>query len=308
MNEDQTVPPRPPAPEPPAPPDFRHIESINNLDTARMALRWALERLNNLQTLKDAAERKAAETEAALSQAEADRKDIQRVADLRGQDDTQRTAYYAKLEAYLTQQFAGKLDLAGLIQKEARCAELEALLESRRLSLEKEHEALREKLAADYKKATLEAQQEATAATARAQASVTESRKNLERDFAIRLCELTDREVRLRTEAEALTQRQAQFEAFSREQRARLELDIKEFHDSLQDQLRYRVETTERFLASRHEAESETWSREKANLLKEIAGWREKVLAYAERICALEKDLLEAREAAQRARRSPPAA
>ena len=54
MNEDQTVPPRPPAPEPPAPPDFRHIESINNLDTARMALRWALERLNNLQTLKDA--------------------------------------------------------------------------------------------------------------------------------------------------------------------------------------------------------------------------------------------------------------
>ena len=148
-------------------------------DTARMALRWALERLHSLQMLKEDAERKAAGAMADRRQAEEDRKDLQRVMELRNNEDAQRASYYTRLEAYLSQHFAGKLDLAALIKREAQTAELEALLQDRQLHLEKEYAARRERLEAEFGRAKFEATQAAEEQTARAKASVLESRQNL---------------------------------------------------------------------------------------------------------------------------------
>jgi len=292
-----------------APADLSHIEAINNLDTARMALRWALERIQSLQLLKDEAQRQEAGAAAERRQAEEDRKDLQRVLELRSQEDAQRAAYYAKLEAYLSQHFAGKLDLAALIKREVQTAELEALLHDRQLHLENEYAARRERLEAECGRAKFESQQAADEQTARAKASVLETRKNLEHGFAVKLAELTDKEVRLKAEevrlkaaAEALAQRQVKFEAFSLEQRARLELDIKAFQDSVEDQIKFRVDSAERFRSSRHDAASSIWQREKAALLNEIDEWREQSLSYLPRLSELQKKLGEAEAAAQRAK------
>jgi hypothetical protein len=283
-----------------APADLSHIEAINNLDTARMALRWALERLNSLQMLKDQAERKAIDSAAERSRVDLDRKDLQRVMELRKQEDTQRATYYAKLETYLSQQFAGKLDLTALIKREAQTAELEALLQDRQLNLEKEYAARRERLEAQFGQAKFEAAQAADERVAAAKASVLQSRQNLERSFTVKLTELTEKEVRLKAEAEALAQRQAQFEAFSREQRARLELDIKSFHDSVQDQMQFRIDSAERFLSDRHGSAASAWDRQKAELLKEIDAGREQALSYLPRLADLERRLVAAREEADR--------
>lgn len=284
-----------------APADLSHIEAINNLDTARLALRWALERIHSLQFMKEQAERKAVEDASARRRAEEDRADLQRVLSLRGEEDSQRAAYYAKLEAYLSQQLAGKLDLAALIKREAQNAELEALLHSRQLQMEKEHAARREKLEAQFGRAKFESQQEAQEQVARAKAAAQETRQNLERGFAVKLAELTEKEVRLRAEAESQAQRQAQFEALSREQRARLEADINAFHDSVEDQTRFRVESAERFLTSRGDAAAAVWKREKEALLQEADRWREESLAYLPRLNELQKKLADAQESAQRA-------
>ena len=284
-----------------APADLGNIEAINNLDTARLALRWALERLHTLQLMKEQTERKAVEDAACRRQAEADRADLQRVLELRGQEDSQRAAYYAKLEAYLTQQLGGKFDLAALIKRESQAEELEAMLAARQLQLEKEHADRREKLEARFSKARFDAAQEAEQKVAAAKASVQETRLNLERSFGTKLAELTEKEVRLRAEAESLAQRQAQFEAVARDQRARLEADIKAFRDSVEDQMRFRVESAERFLTSRGDAAAATWQREKAALLQEADRWREESLSYLPRLGELQKKLAEAQESAQRA-------
>jgi hypothetical protein len=282
--------------------DFSDIEAINNLETARMALRWALERIHALQLAKEDSDRKAVAEAAARGHAESEYKDIQRVLALRGQEDTQRQAYFAKLEAYLSQHFAGKLDLAALMKREIQTAELESLLADRQLGLDKEFAARREKLDADYKRAKFETEQAAEAQVARAKAEAHESRKHWERSLAVKLAEFAEREVRIKAEEDALSQRQAQFDAFCREQRARLEVDIKAFHDSVEDQMRLRVNSAERFLTSRHDVAASTWSREKAALLKEIENWREQALAYLPQLAVLQKAILEAREAARQAK------
>jgi hypothetical protein len=283
-----------------APTDLSHIEAINNLDTARLALRWALERMQSLQMLKEQAERKAAEAATARLLSDQDRKDLQRVMELRKQEDNQHAAYYAKLESYLAQHFAGKLDLVALIKRETQTAELEALLQDRQLNLEKEYAARRERLETEFNQAKFEAAQTADERVAQAKTSVLQSRQNLERSFTVKLTELTDKEVRLKAEAEALAQRQAQFDAFSREQRARLELDIKSFHDSVQDQMKFRIDSAERFLTDRHGSAASAWDRQKTELLKEVDEAREQALAYLPRMTELDRRLVAAQEEAGR--------
>ncbi|MFA6003655.1 MAG: hypothetical protein WC881_06270, partial [Elusimicrobiota bacterium] len=282
-------------------PDLANLDAINNIDTARMALRWALERIHSLQQTQSAQEKTLSEETAARAQSEQDRKDLQRVLELRGHEDSQRSAYYAKLEAYLAQNFAGKLDLPALIKREVQTAELEAMLHDRQFQLEKEYAARREKLEADLQRLKFEAEQSASAQVARAKASVHESRKSLEREFAVKLTELAEKEVRIKAGEASLDQRQQQFEAFAREQRARLELDIKSFKDSMDDQMQYRADSISRFFSSRSDAAAATWNQEKTTLLKEIDEWREKATAYLPRLCELEKQLLDARDSEHQA-------
>ncbi|HAM34455.1 MAG TPA: hypothetical protein DCP85_00810 [Elusimicrobia bacterium] len=285
-----------------SPPSLGDLEAINNLDTARMALRWALERLHVLQKNNEELERKAATETAARAQAESDRRDLQRVIELRGQEDAQRQAYYAKLESYLSQHFSGKLDLAALIKREVQTSELESLLNARQIHLEAEFSSRREKLEAEFKRLKFEAEQAANGQSERAQAAALASRKIHEREFAVKLAELAEKEVRLRADEEALVQRQAHFDSFCREQRARLELDIQTVRDSFEEQAAYRVQSAQTFLSSRNDAAAQTWQREKTALLKEIDEWREKALAYLPRYCELERKLMASEEAAHGAR------
>jgi len=231
----------------------------------------------------------------ARRRAEDDSKDFKRVMVLRNQEEAQRAAYYARLEAYLAQHFAGKLDLPALIKREAQVTELEARLQDRQIELEKEYAARRERLDAELRQAKLATAQAAEEQTARAQASVLESRKNLERSFVVKLAELTDQEVRLKVEAEALAQRQTQFEAFCGEQRARLDLDCKAAHNSIADQMQDHIEDTERFLADRHDAAA-SWERQRAALLKEINDLRHQREIDLSRLLDLERRAAQADE------------
>ncbi|MDD5657763.1 MAG: hypothetical protein PHF00_10975 [Elusimicrobia bacterium] len=292
MNDDQA------AELGPAVPDLSDPQAINNIDTARMALRWALERMQGLQQAKEGAERKAAAEAAARGQAEGDRKDMQRVLELRGREDAQRTAYYAKLESFLSEHFAGKLDLAAFIKREIQVSELEALLRERQLQLERDYEARREQLETQAKDVRFDLEQSSAAQVAQAKASVVEARKNLEKHFAVKHAELADREVRVKAEESALEERRGNFEGFCREQRLRLEADVKAFQDSMAQQSAYRIDVAQRFSDNRHAAAAESWQRERDVLLKDISDWRDKSLAYVPQLCELQHRILAAEQSA----------
>ena len=66
----------PPKPDPAAPSSVVDVENIHSIDTARMALRWALERLRALGDEKQALERRAATAETVARKAAAEQTEI----------------------------------------------------------------------------------------------------------------------------------------------------------------------------------------------------------------------------------------
>src|SRR5579883_1214051 len=135
-----------------APPQFLDTDSIQNLDTARMALRWALERLQKLDRDKAELTEKAALEERAKKKALDEYASLQKTLALRANESDQRELYYAKLEEFLSLKLEGKVDAASLAKRELEVEQLRSLLDHKQGQLEKEYELKRANLDADYRR------------------------------------------------------------------------------------------------------------------------------------------------------------
>lgn len=132
----------------------RDIEAIDNLNTAKMTLRWALERLSALE--KDNAELRR--------RMEQSRSDLGAQASFAAEREayvSSREAYYRKLEPLVSEFCKGRLDIRRLLEREVEAAQKEAAVIARGEALEREYAARCEALEGRQKRlaADLEARE-----------------------------------------------------------------------------------------------------------------------------------------------------
>ncbi|HVC09297.1 MAG TPA: hypothetical protein VNH15_05105 [Elusimicrobiota bacterium] len=274
------------APRPPQEPTLGNIEAINNIDTARMALRWALERLHALEKSKAEAAQKYAE----------EAKELREAMALRAQETFEREAYYRKIEEYLSQHLSGEIDATALAKREIGLSQKEDLLRRRQEELERDFLGRKEALEAQARRYKDETEQSAQIRIHQAAQAEEERRKRFDKAYSDKIIELSEREVQIKGSADALESRRLQFEQFYQSQKAELESQIKAFHDSVEDQVRFRLKHAENFITARYEALQATWTQEKAVLLGEIAQWRRKAEDQLPRFLELEKTLVSKEE------------
>jgi hypothetical protein len=284
------------------PQEIVDVETIRNLDTARMALRWALERLHKETDARHAFEEKAKAAEKALQKAGEEHAALQRTLSLRSNEADERELYYRRLEEFLSLRLEGKLDPAALAHKELELDQLKRLLDQKLAQTDKELAARRAALEREYKHAREESEQAARdAARAREQALEIKSRA-LEQEHLAKMGELREKELLLGHEEKALSERQSHFEEYYANQRAELSAQLKSVREEIDAQVRLRVELVERTLGERHTSLEAVWSREKALLVRELETWRDKVLELTPLVGSLELQNAEAREAARQSR------
>lgn len=276
--------------------DLSSIESINNLDTARMSLRWALERLHALEKAKEELTALADKETAAREKTESEYKALRRSFDMRVEEDEQRERYYAKMEEFTALQSQGKLDIASLARREAEAARLEASLKERRIHLEQEHSAKREHLANEQPRLKAEIVREAQARVAKLEENLATRRELLESEYSAKNDDLSSREKWFRQQERALEERQKNFDIFSAEQTESFTRDMKNFQNALEEQTQTRLLNTERLLDQRYAAKEAAWDKERALLLKDLIDWRRKAEERQPRIQELEKRVSEAEE------------
>src|SRR5476649_96131 len=99
-------------------PALRDIDSIQNLDTARLALRWALERMRALEKHVSEVEAAANLSDEARSRAAAELDGTRDLLTRRANEALERERYYAKIEEYLNLKLEGGLDASTLAKRE----------------------------------------------------------------------------------------------------------------------------------------------------------------------------------------------
>ncbi len=208
------------------------VESINNLDTARMTLRWALERLRALEEKNNAFEKKIKEFGDIKEKLEEERSALKRALSVRDEEEKWRDDYYQRqrqrIQDLISERLSGNASASTLAARELELAKLEEENHQRRLALEKECSAKIRASQSEYE---------------RLKRSLDEQAKNQAEQWE-------------KAEAE----RQIRFNEFMTQQRNLLEMQSRQ------------VEAESARVSSwRMEQASESWAKEKESLLKEIA-------------------------------------
>ncbi len=213
------------------------VESINNLDTARMTLRWALERLRALEEKNNAFEKKTKEFGDIKEKIDEERSALKRALSVREEEEKWRDDYYQRLrqriQSLVSEKLSGNSNAVSIASRELELARLEEENHQRRLALEKEYSVKMRSGQAEYE---------------RLKASLDSQAKNQAEQWE-------------KAEAE----RQIRFNEFMTQQRGLLEMQSRQ------------VEAESARVASwRMDQASASWAVEKESLLKEIAQLKEK--------------------------------
>lgn len=276
--------------------------SIQNVDTARMALRWALERLQKLERDKTDLADKARDEERLRLKAEEERAAVQRTLSLRSGENDQRELYYAKLEEFLTLQLQGRLDPAAVAKRELEAAQLQELMQRKEQQLEKERQAQKVSLDRDFERLREETERQAKAEVQRAERAAEAKREALEQEHLLKLADIHERQAALKQAERGLAERQAHFEQYYAQQRAQLQSELRNFRAEIDDQVQFRTQVAERLIEERSAALQQGWAREKALLVRELEGWRARAHELGPKALELERALALADDAALKAR------
>lgn len=277
--------------------------TIENLETARAALRWALERLTKAEGSVEDLTRRLGEEAGARGKALDDHAALQRTLALRSTEADHRELYYAKLEEFLSLKLDGKVDLAALAKREVESARLQEILQQKQVHLEKDFALRRAGMERDYQ-ALKEELQEDVRARGRALEQQSEAKRAaLEREHLGRMADAHEKEARVKQERASLEERKAHFQEYYEARHAELQSQLANFRGEIEDQSRFRVETAERMLGERLESAESVWLQEKSLLTQELESWRRRAREAAPRVAELERALAEA-EAAQQQQRA----
>jgi hypothetical protein len=271
------------------PRSLQDIESIQSLDTARLALRWALEKIQSLEKDKAGLSEKAEAAERQREKTQENLISLQKTIGLKNAESTQRELYYAKLEEYLSLKLEGKLDVALLAKKELEVSQLQEMLSQKQAHLEKDFAARKEALERDFNLLRSELESETREKMRRSEATLEARRTALEEEFFSKNAQLSDRKAQIEAELKHLEERKAHFENYYKEERAHLQAALKGFRDEIKEEVALRVEMAERILEERRESLEKVYSEERALLIREIENWRSKVKELGPKNIDLEK-------------------
>lgn len=257
-------------------PALRDVDSIQNLDTARLALRWALERMRALEKRVDEVEAGAKRSEDARAHAAAELDAARDLLTRRAAEAVERERYYAKIEEYLNLKLAGGLDAAALAKRESRVEEREAELQRREIETENRIKDARRRSDEETRRALAE-----TAAAA--ELRVKETRTDYEnrtaardRELSERLMALHEKEAAIAAMERSLEERRRRFEEFHAAQRAALERESSSIVQASADQTEFMERRIEQALAAKSSAFERAWQTDKQALMEELAAWRAK--------------------------------
>lgn len=274
-----------------------NVDSINNIETARMALRWALERLRALESAKaESGERSTREAKWRV-QAEEEVRRLKATLAVKSTHHEERERYYKKIEEFLSLRLAGQVDIAGLAHKAAEVDALRADLEGRLGQLEREFSGRRQTLELEYQRLNRDAREAAQSGAQEAQAWLHKRQEEWEKDHASKLVDVKERELRVAKQETELALRQQRFDEYASAQKARLDAQTRE----LEEQAQARLRIAERLLEERQSAQESGWTREKALLLQEIVLLRRKTQELNPALLEADRRAEEASEALARA-------
>jgi hypothetical protein len=292
---------------------LRDIESIQNLDTARLALRWALERLRGLERRVQDGDEAARRAESSAARTATELASARDLLTRRASESLERERYYGKLEEYLNLKLAGELDVAALARREAALARREEELQNHELDAERRIKSAK----MHYEEELLRGSKDADAA---AEIRIRQMRDELdsrlsarEKEFSARQLSLHEKQAQLNALERALEERRRRFEEFHAAQRAALDRESLSISQASRDQTEFLERRVESAMAAKTAALEAAWQTERRALLEELAQWRgkarENLPAYLaatrrceeleERVTRLESELSGARHAAE---------
>jgi hypothetical protein len=257
-------------------PALRDVESIQSLDTARLALRWALERMRALEKHSKEAEEAQKRAEAAQTKAASELEGARDLLTRRSGEALERERYYSKIEEYLNLKLGGGLDAAALAKRESRVDEREAELQRREIENENRIRLAERRAEEEIRKAHAES-------AASADVKIRQTRDEYElrasardQDLASRLLTLHEREVQLTTLERTLEERRKRFDEFFAAQREALEREASSITQAATDQAGFLEKRIEQSVASKTAVLERAWQADKQTLLEELAAWRGK--------------------------------
>ncbi len=288
------------------------VNDVTSLDTARMTLRWALERLNNIEKEKADLKKGLALAEETAKKLQAKEASLQDVYSSRSKTLEEKEDFYTKLEATMSLLGEGKLDIQQLLKKEAK-------LDSLRRSLETEYEDKFAELDRNQRSIIerwnarlLEVESQYAGRLAEAQKKYDSLRSELEAEHQGRLTEL---QASFRHKEGELSGRIAFLESSVRESGEKVETRRRELeaeylskkrenednYRKLSNLLKADLEEKLRAMDSDHAAQitslEASWQAERARLLEEQRVREDQFLVSQARIKELENSLASQQEA-----------
>ena len=255
---------------------MRDIEAIQSLDTARLALRWALERLRALERETRDAQEAGRRAEAAAAKTATELAAARDLLARRTNEALERERYGAKLEEYLSLKLAGQLDPGALVRREAALSRAEAEIQTREIELER-------RLKASRLESEEESRRAAAAVEAAAELRVRQMRDELdsrlssrEKEHSARHVALAEREAQLNTLERSLEERSRRLGELFAAQRAALERESSALAQAARDQAEMLERRVEQAAAAKAAALEGGWQAERKALLDELAVWRAK--------------------------------
>ncbi|MDX6768880.1 MAG: hypothetical protein SF051_05060 [Elusimicrobiota bacterium] len=274
---------------------LREIEAISSLDTARMTLRWALERLRLLEARVATAEERLTAAAAERDAAGRAREEERRAALTARQEAERAKALNARLEARLAELGSPGATAAAFARLEVELAEREKNLLRREERL-REAAAAEQALAHDELAAARErAEREAHLRVGGEHAAEKRALAGAREELSARFVSLHEDEVRLRARERALEERAARLEKTAEAMAAELERTAAAQSAVFQGAARARLDAELRLL-------QDQWASERKILLKELAAWRERAGALTPEVLALSTRLQSAEEESARLR------
>lgn len=259
------------------------LDSLDNLDTAKMTLRWALERLRSLEARNAELQKRFEETRAALLARKT----------MKGREEecaTEREAYYGKVEALLSQFCEGTLDLKALLVRESDLDLREKSLRFRADELEKEYARRLETLERGFKKLQAEAELRAREQDEKTRKDLEESKSAMDRGFVSREVALKQLERLLAARDKDLTEREARLQDLFRRHQEENDRELQLLREDLLSEYQRKSAAWERERAEADARREGDWLCEKRRLLAAAVRWEAQAKEYAEKAAALETE------------------
>ncbi|MCK4936662.1 MAG: hypothetical protein KAR84_07395, partial [Elusimicrobiales bacterium] len=175
-------------------PEYNEMEQlvgdVTNIDTARMTLRWALERLNNVEKEKNELKENLRVAEELKKTLDAKIGGLEQSLNSRLKVIGDKEAFYHKLEATMQLLGEGKLNIEQLIKKEAKIDQIRKEFENDYQDKFEELDKKEKALVANWSKRLLDVEEQYGKRLGEAQSKYDSLRYNLDSDYQGRLTSL----------------------------------------------------------------------------------------------------------------------